>query len=281
MPASTISTRSDRTLFDRTILSRGSALTYAARSWFLTTVCGQMAFAAYIAALYIKAAMAGDWASWNKIMPNGLIAGDGAGNAALVAHLLLAFLVTALGAAQFSATIRRRLPSLHRWNGRMYLTAAGSAALTGIFMTWHRLDPSEGLLFNAIGITLNALAILGCGAMTLRCALRRDFAAHRRWALRLFLVANGVFFVRIGMMFWILVNGGPVGLGDSLSGPAGLAISYFAFFGPICIAELYLRAEGSTNPALRCATAGLIAVITLAMAAGIVMAALFMWWPRI
>ena len=87
MPASTISTRSDRTLFDRTILSRGSALTYAARSWFLTTVCGQMAFAAYIAALYIKAAMAGDWASWNKIMPNGLIAGDGAGNAALVAHL--------------------------------------------------------------------------------------------------------------------------------------------------------------------------------------------------
>ena len=80
--------------------------------------------------------------------------------------------------------------------------------------------------------------------LALRYALARDFKTHRRWALRLFMVVNGVWFFRVGLMFWIAVNQGPVGFDPkTFRGPF---LSFWAFADyllPLAILELYLRTK--------------------------------------
>ncbi len=41
-----------------------------------------------------------------------------------------------------------------------------------------------------------------CAAMALHYALARNIDAHKRWALRTFIVVSGVWFFRVGLMLW-------------------------------------------------------------------------------
>ncbi len=105
--------------------------------------------------------------------------------------------------------VRRRAPAFHRWNGRLYLLTALTISAAGLYIVWFR--GSIGDLGQHLGISLNAVLILVCASFALRHAIARNIAVHRRWALRLFLVVSGVWFFRIGLMAWLIVNHGPVG----------------------------------------------------------------------
>lgn len=72
----------------------GSALKASATLWFVPTLIGQWFFAYHIAAAYIATAFVGNLAAWNKRLFVGLVAGDPVGNAALTAHLFIAFVIT-------------------------------------------------------------------------------------------------------------------------------------------------------------------------------------------
>jgi len=61
------------------------------------------------------------------------------------------------------------------------------------------------------------LVIIVCAILAWRYATHRNFAAHRPWALRLFLVVSGVGFFRVGLLFWILVTRGPFGFDPKTS----------------------------------------------------------------
>lgn len=255
------------------------AMRGAAVAWFAVALAGQAMFAAYIAALYGRSAAAGDWAAWNRVMPHGLVDGDWIGNAALGFHLLLAFVVTVGGPLQLVPQVRRSAPRLHRWNGRIYLAAGFIAAISGLVLVWSRSGFPGWSPLNGVAISFNAVAILACGAMALRYALRREFAAHRRWALRLFLVMSGVWFLRIFVMLWALAFG-PAGLGTNLSGPVGIALTFAQVLLPLGVLELYLRAETAPAAGPRRAVAAVLAGITAIMAVGIAVATLGMWLPH-
>lgn len=257
-----------------------TALRAAAALWVGVAVCGQLLFALYVAGFYGRAALGGQYEIWNKVLPHGYVAGDTAGNLVVAAHLAFAVAILVGGAVQLMPFVRRRWPRVHRWNGRVYLFVAVVMSVGGLFMVWTR--GAVGDLSQHIAISINALLILGCAGMALRHALARRIDAHRRWALRLFLVVGGVWFFRIGLMFWIVVNQGPAGFDPkTFTGPFLTFLAFAQYVVPLAVLELYLRTQRHGSTAMRFATAALLVTLTLATLAGVAAAAALMWLPRL
>lgn len=247
-------------------------------AWFFAIVIGQLMMAFYVVVFYGRAAFAGTPERWNQVLHNGHIPGDHIGNLTLALHLVFATLIVALGALQLVPSVRRVWPRLHRWCGRVYLVAAAVLSLGGLYLVWTR-ESLSGLV-NDIAISVNALLILGFAVMALRCALHRRFEQHRRWALRLFIAVGGVWFFRVGLMFWILINQGAVGFDPTtFRGPALVVLGFAQFLLPLAVLELYLRAERSRNGATQLTMAVGLAMFTAVMVTGIVAASMMMWLP--
>jgi uncharacterized membrane protein len=257
-----------------------AALKWAARFWFGVAVIGQLLFVVYVAAFYGGAVVHGNLAQWNKVVPHAYVTGDTAGNAAIGMHVLVAIIITVGGALQLVPQVRRRAPSFHRWNGRIYVLLAVASSIIGLYMVWVR--GSAGGLVQHIGISGDAVLIMLCAAMAVRHARARNVGLHRRWALRLFMVVSAVWFFRVGIMFWIFVNKGPVGFDPAtFQGPFLNCLSFAQYLLPLAVLELYLRAQdrGSVICLIAMAT-GLLA-LTVAMSVGIFAAAMILWLPHI
>jgi hypothetical protein len=134
-------------------------------------------------------------------------------------------------------------------------------------------------LWGAFAISLDAVLIIVFAALALRYAIARDIANHRRWALRLFMVANGVWFMRIGYMAWIFLNQGPVGIADNGTGLFDLFWAVGCFFLPLALLELYLRTKDRGSRLHKFVMSGVIVVVTGVMAIGIGGAYMAFWRP--
>lgn len=265
---------------DRTVRWARRALDVAARSWFAVAVLGQLMFVVYVVGFFGRAAVLGQFGTWNKVLPRGYIPGDTVGNLIVSMHLVFAAFITVGGALQLTTGVRRLFPMFHRWNGRAYLLSAFVMSLGGLVMVWTRGGPGGQL--QHVAISINALLILLCGAMALRHALARRFDMHRRWALRLFLVVSGVWFFRIGLMLWIVVNRGPVGFDPvTFSGPFLTILSFAQYLLPLAVLELYFRAQRSTMAGTHAAMAASLMALTLVTAGGVAAATMLMWLPRL
>src|SRR6267378_4433402 len=228
-----------------------TALKAAARFWFGVTVIGQLFFAFAVASFYGLTALRGDYHGWK--ISNGYIPGVTKGNFAVAAHLISAVIVMLAGAIQLVPQVRNRFPAFHRWNGRIYMLTAVALSLAGLYMTWIR--GSVGDIFQHLGSSLNAVLIMLSAAMALRYALARDFKTHRRWALRLFLVASASWFLRL-MFFLSLLLFGPVGFDPTtFRGPLLTFLSFASYLLPLAVLELYLRAQDRAGTLGRMATA--------------------------
>lgn len=258
----------------------GRVLTVAARSWFVVALLGQLMFVVYLLLFYGRASLQGDFAAWNKVLARGYVPGDTAGNLVLGLHLLFAVIITVGGALQFIPTIRRRWPRLHRWNGRLYLMSALLMAIGGLALVWVR-GGVVGDLAQHLGTSLNAVVIVCSVFFAFRHARARRFDLHRRWAVRLFLAVSGVWFFRIGLSLWLMVNQGPAGFDmATFSGPFLTALAFGQTLVPLAMAELYFRAERGGQGARMAVSACLIAS-TLLTAAGVAAAIMILWWPRV
>lgn len=111
-------------------------------------------------------------------------------------HILLALIVMLGGPLQLIPAIRASASNFHRWNGRIYIPGVIVASLVGLYMIWTR--GSAGSTIQHIGISIDGILIMVFAALILRCAMAGKIAIHRRWALRLFIVASDVWFFRVG-----------------------------------------------------------------------------------
>jgi len=256
------------------------ALKAMARFWFLTAVAGQWIFAYYIASFYGGSAVQGDFEAWNKVLPHGFIPGDAMGNFTVATHLLLAMIIIVGGPLQLLPQIRARAPAFHRWNGRLYMLTAFALSIGGLSMVWTR--GAVGDLSQHIAISLNGILIMLCAGMALRYALARDFRTHRRWALRLFLTVSGVWFFRVGLMLWLLVNQRPAGFDpQTFTGPFLTFLAFAQYLLPLAILQIYFYVQDTGGAAGRLVTAGSLFALTVAMGAGIFAATMGMWLPRL
>jgi hypothetical protein len=151
-------------------------------------------------------------------------------------------------------------------------------SISGLFMVWSRGVVGD---FTAhLSISVNALLIVWCAFLTWKFAMKRQLDRHRRWALRLFMVMNGVWFFRVGLMFWLIVNGGPAGFDmDSFTGPFLTILGISQYILPLLLLEWYFHALKNGSTTSRYALATILLVFTLAIAIGIFGASVGMWFP--
>ena len=255
-----------------------SLLRRSGLAWFLVAAAGQGAFIWMIVAHYGRKTLAGDLAGWNnKPIIKGYVSGDHAGNLMFAVHVLLAAVVTLGGLLQLVPAVRERAPALHRWNGRIFFVIAYVMALSGLWLTWGRrtyLSP-----VSAISVSANGVLILIFATLAWRMALARDLGAHRRWAMRAFLVVNGVWFLRVAIMAWVLISGGGAGMNQTLSGPADIGLQFGSYLIPLAVLEVYFHAQQSPVPAVKYRAAGLVITMTVVTALGVAGAVALMWGP--
>jgi hypothetical protein len=257
------------------------ALRATAALWLAIAVLGQLLFAFYVAVFYGRSAIQGQWQAWNAVLTAGYIRGDTLGNSLLAAHLLCALAVMLSGAAQWVPLVRRRWPRFHRWNGRAFMLCAVIASLGGVYMIWTR-HVTGGDLSGRLSMSLDALLIVSFAGFAFHHARARRFDVHRRWALRLFLAVNGVWFFRVGLMFWLTVNRGPVGFDPkTFTGPFLTFLGFAEYLLPLAVLQLYFFAEKSRNAYGQLAMAAGLVTSTLVMAIGIAAAFAFLWLPHL
>jgi outer membrane protein assembly factor BamD (BamD/ComL family)/uncharacterized membrane protein len=258
-----------------------TALKAAAGFWLLVAVIGQWVFMFYIAAVYGSPTAMRKFEAWNavRVRLRGYVPGDTIGNISFAAHVLLAGVVAFGGAIQLIPQIRKRAIALHRWNGRVFMITSLGMSISGLYMVWvrsARLNMTSG-----IAVSLNGALIIAFILLAWRAAVRREIASHRRWALRSYLVANGQWFVRVGLFAWVVINRGPVGIGDNFDGPFILFWAFGCYLAPLAVLELYFRAKDNPSALQRWATAGVLFVLTLAMGAGIAGISAGQWMPTV
>ncbi len=116
-------------------------------------------------------------------------------------HILPGLLFMVLGPLQFSAALRRRHRTWHRWSGRVFLLCSliigGSALIMSLAM------PAIGGVVQAVATTLFALLFLVALGKAYRHIRRREIAQHRAWMLRAFAIGLAVATIRpiIGLFF--------------------------------------------------------------------------------
>jgi len=248
-----------------------TALNFAVRFWFALAVIGQWLFFYYLIAFYGPTTLQGNFQAWtkNKLLMKGYVQGDTAGNIAFAAHALLAAIIAFGGALQLVPQIRARAIAFHRWNGRLFIVTALLVSVSGLYMVWVRGVRTSVL--GGLGVSLNGLLIIVFAVLAWRTAVMRDVAAHRQWALRTYIVANGQWFTRVGFFAWAIASHGQY------------MREFFTFWNfasyllPLGVLELYLRVEKSARPGERFAMAAGLFLLTLLMGVGIAGVSAFLW----
>jgi len=117
-----------------------------------------------------------------------------ANHAALTfAHILPAMLFMVLGPLQFVRRLRSKYPQVHRWSGRIFLTASAVVGVTGLAMAFGK---TIGGVDEKAAITLFGTFFLIALAKALWHALRREFAQHREWMIRGYAIGLAVATIR-------------------------------------------------------------------------------------
>lgn len=255
-------------------------LASSAKLWFVAAAFGHLLFLIYIVGYWgLLLVGGGAEALADTHLPNGFVAGDPIGNAAVVAHLMLGIIVIGGVPLQLIPAIRQRFPTFHRWLGRTYAIAAVTTATAGLFMIWSR--GTIGGPIAEIAISLDGVLIIVFALMAVRYAMGRNFVLHRRWALRLFIVASAVWFYRVGLMGWVFVTGGLGVDFKTFSGPFITFWGFAQYLLPLALLELYFHAQKTTNRLLKIGTAVTLFGFTVAMSIGIFAATMSLWLPRL
>lgn len=95
-------------------------------------------------------------------------------------HFFAAGLALLLVPLQLSASVRRRVPRLHRLGGWLYVGAVAIGAVSGLSLAAN----AQGGIASTLGFTTLSLLWPLATAIGIRHAIAGDTAAHRRWMCR-------------------------------------------------------------------------------------------------
>jgi uncharacterized membrane protein len=107
-------------------------------------------------------------------------------------HLILALPVLLGAPLQFSRRLRQARPALHRNLGRVYVVCATGAGVTAIY-----LGATIALEGSRLPIILLGLLWIFFTLAAWRCAVRRDFDAHRGFMIRSYGLALVLIWLRL------------------------------------------------------------------------------------
>jgi hypothetical protein len=247
------------------------SLNYTTVFWFVTALFGQWFFFYYIMGFYGDSVINDNMEYLNVVFERFGVSpyrpGDFSGNLAFVAHAIGAGIVAFGGALQLIPKVRNTFPKFHKINGYVYLTTVFLLAVSGFYLVWIRDTDPIGV--PEIGTTINGFLILAFAYLTVRLAIKKDIANHRKWALRLFFVSNAQWILRVGT-FSYLVTGNMLGMNPAFGDPFFYMWTFGCYVLPLLTLQMYFYAKETGSNRVKYATSGLLFVITLLMIMGMV-----------
>jgi uncharacterized membrane protein len=108
-------------------------------------------------------------------------------------HIVPGMLFMVLGPLQLVRGLRARYPQVHRWCGRVFLTASAVVGVSGLTLAYGK---TIGGVDEKAAVTLFGSFFLIALSKALWHALRREFAQHREWMIRGYAIGLAVATVR-------------------------------------------------------------------------------------
>ncbi len=251
-------------------------LNIAAQAWYVPVLLGQFIFAAYIIYTYGFPLLGGDLESLNNgQMRNVFVPDRNIGNLAAISHVFVGIVIHIGGPLQLVPWVRKKFPTFHRWTGRAFMVTVAFGVISGLYLVFTREVGSFAL---RAGFVCQAILLVWFGYYTLRHALRREFAHHMRWAMRLFLAASAVWFSRVFILVWFVLTGG---LGIDTSNGTGWPLDVLAVaqFLPLPLYELYMHVKQKGSPKSKYIMSAFLWLSAALMFVGVTLATLGIWFP--
>jgi hypothetical protein len=222
------------------------ALHWAARALTATCWISAALFGLYILAFYAAALIDGNMAKWNEALPRLYESDTPAANAGIGVHFAAGGTILALGCIQFVGWIRSGYPAVHRWIGRVYVTAAFLAGIGGL--TFIVAKGTIGGATMDVGFGIYGVLTAAAAIETYRHARARRLDVHRAWAMRLFALAIGSWLYRMEYGFWFLLADG-AGHAKDFSGPFDKLMAFFFYVPNLLVVEALIRAPRASMSA--------------------------------
>lgn len=150
----------------------------------------------------------------------------------LLLHIFGGVLALFLGPWQFWGGFRNRYLRLHRWVGRVYLTAVLIGAVAGLYMA----AIAFGGLPSSIGFAALAVLWLTTAVMAYLRIRRGDVERHREWMIRNYALT----FAAVTLRLWIPLF---LSLGFAFV-EAYITVAWLCWVPNLLLAELYLGLRG-------------------------------------
>ncbi len=160
-------------------------------------------------------------------------------NLAIFAHMATGGIITLTVPLQILPVIRRRWPRVHRLSGYALATAAMFTGLAGLL--YIALQGTVGGPWMSGWFGLYGVLIIVAAANTLYHARVRNVLRHRRWALRLMVLAVGSYLYRLHYGLWFATTGG-IGA-DDFYGPFDRAMVWAFYLPYLALLELWFLRE--------------------------------------
>lgn len=109
---------------------------------------------------------------------------------AIIGHILGGSAMLILGFSQFSSRLRRAMPLLHRWLGRVLVGAGTYFALSGLVMNASAKAQADSVLYNSAQNVM-AVVFLTVLFLGIRAIRQRRVADHRAWMMRSYAITLG------------------------------------------------------------------------------------------
>lgn len=235
--------------------SNDHALRWIGRLFQYSALVGLAIFGGYILLRSVGVTFQ-NFEQWHELLSGAsLRAGEWFAALGIGLHYFMGAVLVLAWPILFSSRIRARHRLVHRWTGRIYVTAgllAGAGGLTFILArhtgTW---DHTAFAIWGAI-MMLSAV-------MAYAHARAKRFDLHRAWAIRLFAMVLGSWIFDLYFRAWADLAGG-VGFGDGTNrGWFDYVIAYFFFVPNLLVAEFFIRNQHRRAGRSRLSTWSLIA----------------------
>ena len=214
-------------------------LGWIGRFFGLATLVGLGIFGAYIA-LRATGATAKNFGQWQKLvaglpMPT---ASDWIANLGIGLHFVMGTVLVLAWPILLSSHVRNMHRQVHRWTGRLYVSAGFLAGAGGLsFILTHGTFSRAA----AIAFSLWGAVMMLSSVMAYVHARARRFDRHRAWAIRLFAMVLGSWLFDIEIQAWTDWAGGIGMNADGVSGPFDLAMLALFFVPNLLVAEFFIR----------------------------------------
>jgi len=252
---------------------------FSSRALAVTTWLSCGLFGLYILVFYAGALASLSAARWNNVLPGLYTGSHTAATYGMGIHFAAGGTILAMGFIQLLGGIRAKMPALHRWLGRVYVTAAILAGLGGL--AFIVTSGTIGGITMNLGFGLYGILMVCCAVQAYRHARARQFSTHRQWAIRLFALAIGSWLYRMEYAIWFLATH-KLGHTHNFHGPFDAIMAFFFYVPNLAVAEIYLRgASAKAGPVFKLAGALILSVVV-----GVLMVATYFfatkyWWPAI